>query len=87
MAAFSDRLWLIGGLVPLTPDGIEVSEIWYSSDGLAWSQLVDTFWLPRHAPSAIAVKDRLILLGGTVLTNEGRMVVNDVYQIKSLSYK
>lgn len=82
VTSYSGKLWLIGGLVPAPPDGKEVPDIYYSSDGAEWRQLKDPLWLPRHAPSVAQVNNKIILLGGTVLTDEGRHVVNDVYEIQ-----
>ena len=40
------------------------NDVWYSSDGVDWSELPDTPWAPRHAASVFVYSDALWMVAG-----------------------
>jgi hypothetical protein len=46
---FAGKIWVVAGGV-VTGGGS--TDVWYSTDGVNWTQLVGTPWIQRHAASA-----------------------------------
>jgi hypothetical protein len=59
-------MWVVGGHAS-NGDG-NLADTWSSADGVHWTQVPNTPWLPRHAASAVAFNGAIWLTGGT--TNE-----------------
>lgn len=57
---FDDKLWTLGGN---GTDGI-LNDVWYSTDGHAWTELPNTFWDERFAHSSVVFDNKLWILGG-----------------------
>ena len=56
-----------------------MNDVWYSSDGESWSELPDTPWDRRHAPSVVVLGGALWITGGT--PNQGNPF-NDVWRLQ-----
>lgn len=65
---FDDKFWVTGGyndtLSAANTAYGNISDTWYSDDGVKWSMLPVTPWYPRHAHSVVADEESMILLGG-----------------------
>lgn len=61
VAVWDDRMWVMEGY---HQDGGNRRDVWYSSDGVAWTELPDTPWRPRHAASLFAQADALWMVAG-----------------------
>jgi hypothetical protein len=59
--SFRGAIWIVGGF-----DGTRaVSQVWRSTDGLAWVRMaVNAPWSPRANTKAIVFRDRLYIIGG-----------------------
>ena len=64
ITVFDDRMWVLQGRREGTGNG---NDVWYSSDGVDWTELPDTPWKQRHAASVFVQNDALWLLGGSHL--------------------
>lgn len=61
-ASFRGAMWLIGGY---NRERRETAEVWQSSDGLSWRQvLAQAPWSPRASPGVVVFRNRLYLIGG-----------------------
>jgi len=59
-----NRLWVLGGFRS-EPRKEDLTDIWYSSDGLSWRQFRSaTTWPARHEPSVLAFDGKLWVMGG-----------------------
>lgn len=60
-ASFQGALWIIGGY----NGDAETSQVWKSTDGLAWTRVVEKAqWSARSGAKAVVFGDRLYLIGG-----------------------
>lgn len=59
---FKNKMWVMGG----TGAGGEMNDIWYSSDGIIWTQepLSDALWSPRAGLSVVVFNNKMWVLGG-----------------------
>lgn len=63
-AFFKNRLWMLGGM--RTWDDF-LSDVWSSSDGKEWKQVVSkAVWSARRGHGVVVFKDRLWILGGAI---------------------
>lgn len=61
VAAFSGKLWVIGGQ---SPDGLTAyQDVWSSSDGTHWERVSDSSEGPRPNAQAFVFNDRLWIIG------------------------
>lgn len=73
VAVFDEKIWVFGG----NSFGNEgSSDVWYSSDGIEWTELKDTPWSERHAASVVVSGNDLWLVGGSA-----SKVYNDVWKL------
>lgn len=81
--AFQDRIWLMGGWFNgRLPGHSSSSEVWASTDGVAWEQATPKAgWSPRLAAGAVVFKGRMWILGGTenYYFGDDRSLKNDVW--------
>ncbi len=81
--SYANRLWIIGGF-HAEPDWRNHNDVWYSSDGAEWHQLVtETIWSERHEISVYVHDNRLWVIGGNAWPLQ-----NDVWslEINGLSF-
>ncbi|WP_273568789.1 Kelch repeat-containing protein [Maribacter halichondriae] len=72
--AFNNELWVIGGY-----DGHWKNDIWKSSDGVTWTEVIPTNPFPERRGHTITVfKDRLWVIGGYD-GNAAELPFNDVW--------
>lgn len=63
-AVYKNRLWLLTGF-QAEPTWNNFDDVWYSSDGGDWNELVtETKWSPRHEVSVYVFDDKLWAVGG-----------------------
>lgn len=65
VAVFDDRLWVMEGV---GSDMVNRKDVWYSKDGVEWTELPDTPWLPRHAASVFVFNEALWMVAGNNMT-------------------
>lgn len=65
VAVFDDRLWVLEGY---NRDGGNRNDVWYSTDGIKWTEVPDTPWPPRHAASVFVYRDALWMVAGNNMT-------------------
>jgi len=78
VAIFDNRLWIMAGDLETRNDTM-LNDVWYSSDGLSWTQQKGIFWKPRHAAPVIEFDHKLWLIGGLISRTIGGEVSNDVW--------
>jgi N-acetylneuraminic acid mutarotase len=74
------KIWLIGG------DDItgSLNDVWYSSDGSNWTQVVPSApWLPRRGHTSIVFNQTIWVMGGYASTFPYRK--NDVWYASDLA--
>jgi hypothetical protein len=54
-------MWVLEGYYE---KGGNRNDVWYSADGVVWSQLPDTPWKPRHAASVFVHDNALWMVAG-----------------------
>lgn len=60
VAVFDNKIWVLGGW-----HDYNLSDVWYSSDGVNWTELPNTPWPERHAPSVFVYDNHLWVTGGS----------------------
>ena len=61
VAVFDGRMWVLEGWAPESGNR---RDVWYSADGVDWSELPDTPWAPRHAASVFVHDASLWMVAG-----------------------
>ena len=61
VAAFDDRMWVLEGYAVASGNR---RDVWYSADGVDWTELPDTPWASRHAASVFAYDGSLWMVAG-----------------------
>jgi hypothetical protein len=70
-AVYRGCIWVIGGWSGDATSQTNWGDVWYSSDGNAWRQLVTpSIWTPRHAHSSYVFSDKLWVVGGYYNLND-----------------
>ena len=72
VAVWDDKLWVMEGCyhgaahrsMEEATGSWNRNDVWYSSDGVNWSELPDTPWAPRHAASVFVYDDALWMVAG-----------------------
>jgi len=59
VAVFDGKMWVMEGW-----NYGNRKDVWYSSDGVNWTELPDTPWAPRHAASVFVFDDALWMVAG-----------------------
>ena len=85
---FDNKMWLIGGmgnvLCGIGPTA-ELNDVWYSSDGIAWTMATAAAaFSPRQNHSSLVFNNRIWIIGGDKSCNECVMTIpsdmlNDVW--------
>ncbi len=74
--SYRGKMWLIGGFRG-QPTWQNFNDVWYSTDGREWRQLVtDDIWSPRHEISGYVHDGKLWVVAGNAWP-----LVNDVWQL------
>ena len=61
---FDGKIWVIGG-GQRAPEAIPTNDVWYSEDGVNWTQATaSAAWKPRLWFSTVVYRDRMWVLGG-----------------------
>lgn len=75
--AFQNKMWMIGGLgfeskdSEPTDGGTYQTDLWYSSDGIKWTQAIDTAeWKIRALHSSLVFDNKMWILGGMGLVKK-----------------
>ncbi len=62
---FNGKMWLLGGLDEGTPPYGDLNDVWYSTNGLNWTQVTaNAPWHPRNFFKTISYDGKLWILGG-----------------------
>lgn len=80
-AVYDGKMWVIGGYIGSTPSspGIDLNDVWYSTDGVNWTQAVgDAAFPPRSAHTVFVHDGRMWLTGGADVYTAG-IRMNDVW--------
>ena len=57
---FDGKIWVMGGT-----DGTYKNDVWYSSDGVTWTEATSNAgWNPRQNPTSLVFDDKIWILGG-----------------------
>jgi len=61
---FNNKMWIIGGF-DFTMPGTAKNDVWYSGDGVAWTQATDSAaFSPRFGHSCVVFNNKIWLIGG-----------------------
>ncbi len=64
-AVYRDRMWVIGGASKPGESWQNWGDVWYSQDGVNWTELkTETTWKERHEHSVFVFQDKLWVAGG-----------------------
>jgi hypothetical protein len=75
-AVYRNRMWMIGGF-RAQPEWTNLNDVWYSSDGKDWKQLItQDIWSERHEISPYVHDNKLWIVAGNAWP-----LVNDVWQL------
>jgi len=79
LAAYRDRLWLIGGEMGAAH---YTNDLWSTEDGVRWTLIGDRLpWVGRHAAGVVEFRDKLWILGGTS-SSWGTSARGDIWTIQ-----
>ena len=70
VAVFDNRLWVLEGY---NPDGVlkgNQQDVWHSADGVAWTEIPQTPWKPRHAASVFVHDNGLWMVAGNNMESD-----------------
>lgn len=76
-AVYDDKMWVLAGGTGYSVDYTgNRNDVWYSSDGVHWTELTpeDDMWAIRHAPFTVVHDDGLWVMGGY-----GQTLYDDVW--------
>lgn len=74
---FDDKLWIIGG-GNYRPDPLSFNDVWYSKDGVNWTQATDKSpWHARIWFSSVVYRNRIWVIGGW--SDEPSTNYNDIW--------
>ena len=62
---FDDRMWVLAGW-----NGVNLNDVWHSSDGTDWIEVPDTPWPARHAASVFVYRDALWVVAGSHMASD-----------------
>lgn len=86
VVAFDDKLWVIGGRRfdrEIDTEPVLLNDVWYSEDGVTWSQATDdASWPARDEHTSVVFDNKMWVMGGyTYSAGEGTPYVasNDVW--------
>lgn len=65
VAVWDGKLWVMEGY---NAAGGNRRDVWYSANGVDWTELPDTPWAPRHAASLFVHRDALWMVAGNNMT-------------------
>ena len=78
--SFDDKIWVIGGVIVKDATGVNLNDVWFSSDGRAWQQATaDASWKPRSNFGTVVFNDKMWLLGGVTFDGDDFTFLNDVW--------
>ena len=61
---FDNKMWIMGGSSNGCTDSI-CNDVWYSTDGITWTEATDAAaWEPRGAASALVFDNKMWIMGG-----------------------
>jgi hypothetical protein len=61
VAVFDDQMWVMDGYYQ---EGGNRNDVWYSADGVTWTEVPNTPWAPRHAASVFVYDNALWMVAG-----------------------
>jgi hypothetical protein len=67
VAVWDNKMWVMEGY---HEDGGNRSDVWYSEDGLTWTELKGTPWKERHAASLFVYKNALWMVAGNNMESD-----------------
>jgi hypothetical protein len=67
VAAHDGHLWVLEGY---GHEGRNLNDVWYSPDGVAWTEVPDTPWAPRHAASVFVHRGALWMVAGNNMSSD-----------------
>jgi hypothetical protein len=71
VAVFDGKLWILEGAYPRAGErACNQNDVWYSADGVTWTELPGTPWKPRHAASVFVHRDALWLVAGNNMESD-----------------
>ncbi len=74
---YDGKMWVIAGYHQRN-----FNELWYSTDGAAWTLAPVPAWPPRHEPSCLVFKDKLWVMGG--FDNVIKTMYSDVWALEKV---
>jgi hypothetical protein len=79
VGVFDNKIWVMAGYNGGTGPGGALNDVWYSSDGVSWTNLPNTPWAPRHAPTLFTYNNHMYIAAGTTTT-----VTNEVWRLDAI---
>ena len=71
VAVFDGKLWVLEGAYPRGGESSRnQNDVWYSSDGVSWTELPGTPWKPRHAASVFVHDNALWMVVGNNMESD-----------------
>jgi len=77
VAVFDKKMWVMAGGNFATP-GFNRNDVWYSSDGVNWTEVPNTPWPTRHAGSVVVYEKHLWMIAGS---HPGSRPIHDVWRL------
>ena len=75
VAVFDDRMWVMEGWAAESGNR---RDVWYSADGVDWTELPDTPWADRHAASVFVYEGSLWMVAGNNMEPDVWRLARDV---------
>jgi len=75
------KMWVMGGLMP-PPSFRDTNEVWSSTDGVTWRQVLPygyAPWVPRENFAMVVHDRKMWILGGAYYTGSSTYYLNDVW--------
>jgi leucine-zipper-like transcriptional regulator 1 len=77
---FNNEMWVIGGATGIFSDGTSFNDVWFSSDGITWTQSTSAAgFSPRYGHSSVLFNNKMWVIGGCTAANNTNILYNDVW--------
>ena len=75
---FDGKIWVLGGIVAPSGQIESANDVWFSSDGITWTEVTtDTVWSPRANHASAVFDNKMWVLGGA---GAASFVSNIIYE-------
>ncbi len=81
---YNNKIWIMGGSSDNYPGGVHLNDIWSSTDGATWTQVISSAaWSVRSDGESLVFNNKLWVIGGKIGISTGYTGLADVWNIQT----